>query len=410
MRAITAFLITLMTGFQIPAQAFEDTKVLPRGVRRLSLRIVNTEVGEKSDGVSNIYALARPLQKQLTFKDVFKNEINPVKKAQSIGYTEFKNYDANQSLGRFDADLKARMTVFAPILAWGVTDSLTLALAVPIYDGASSVAVKFNKNERADEFVQSFTSHESNNIPMAREVSDKLNNAVGKLNETLSKNGYQQLGEWRDRGLGDVQLLAKFRAIDTYFVGLATTLGTVIPTGRVDDPNIMTDLPFGDGQWDVFGQVTVDEKIIDSKTNLTAAQFVRYTEQLPGERTIRLATDDEPIAVPAERVKYKLGNKIELGTALLVDTYNGVVGGIGYNYFRKFSDFYRVPSDSKIIERDTDQAYHQGEVEVGYSTIPAFRRNEFPVPFETRLSYKHIFLSRNTPLTQFVQLETGVFF
>lgn len=390
------------------AFAFEDSKVMPKGVRRLSLRTLTSNISEKTDSSGQRAELAKPLEKDLTFRDVLKNEKDPVKKELTLGFMGYEKFAESDAVGTFSADLKGRVTVVAPIFSYGLTEKVTLAAAMPIYDMAMSVGMGFNANANGQRFIDSLAGDYNNQTASARDAGEKINNAVNRLNDKLRDNGYRSISSWRGRGAGDLQLLSKARLVDLPQVRGALTAGVVVPTGRTDDPDNLIDKGFGDGQWDGILGAAVDEPI--GTTGLTLNQYAKYTVQLPSQKMVRKVTETETIEVPKERVRYKLGDKLEAGASLQSETEIGLVSGVGYNFYRKPSDVYRAGESSAVLARNTAEQLHQAEIEVGYSGIPAFRRKEIPVPFETRLNYKHQLASRNMPVTHFVQLDTSVFF
>ena len=391
------------------AFAFEDSRVMPKGVRRLSVRFVNTNITQKTDGNGYGLELEKPLEKPLTFKDIIKGEKDPVKRQLTTGYLVSENFAQSDSVGDFKADITSKVNVYAPILTYGLTDAITLAAAMPIYDMQMSVASGFRTSDTGQRFLESLATPYNNQTASARDAGDKINNAVGRLNTKLTDNGYSALQDWRGRGIGDTQMLAKYRYLDTEYTKSAVTAGFLAPTGRLDDPDNLIDKGFGDGQWDIFGQVALDEPLLD--TGITFNQSVKYTNQLPGKKTIRMVTRDETIEVPKQEVKFKLGDKIEAAVAAQIESEMGFGGGVGYNFYTKQKDIYKVPQATKEkLEDSTFERSHQAEFEIVYSGVPAFKRKEIPVPFETKLSYKRQLASRNMPITHFVQFDCGVFF
>lgn len=409
---------TLALSFNSAAHAFEDTQVLPKGVRNFDLRILTTNIAEKTDGSSNPQPLAKPLEKALTFKDVLKSESDPIKRAQSEAVMRLAGFSTSTPLGHFSADLKGRVTVFAPILAVGILDNLTVAMAAPIYNAASTVAVGYNKDQNADRFTQFLqNNHELNLVENGRDAANRLTNAIDELNKKASKNGRQELsegnGQWKKVSFGDITVLGKYRFYSAPVLSIAATGGLVLPTGPAESPYILTDLPIGDGQWDIFAGSNFDETLYDGPMKVIFNQYGKYTWQLPGERPVALLTPDTtPVDAPIQNTRYALGDKIDAGTALLLQSNDGLNVGFGYNYSRKFKDIYKVADavTKDLLQADTDTQMHQAEFEIGYTTIPAFQRKEFPVPLQTKISYKQHLSSRNSPVTNFLQLETGLFF
>lgn len=382
---------------------------MPKGVRRVSLRLVNTSIDEKTSPDGERRSLGRPLSKDLTFKDIAKNEANPTKRALTKGYLGYAGYGDTQGVGAFDADVESRVTVFAPIATYGLTDRVTLAVAMPIYNMATSIDAGFRPNATGQAFVDGLADGWNNQRASASEATAKINDAVRRLNDKLDRNGYRTLENWQETGPGDLQVIAKVRTFDAGLVSNAATLGAVAPTGRVDDPDNLIDKGFGDGQWDLLAGTAFDQPL--GATGLSLNQYGRYTWQLPGQRDIRLATEDEAIEVEKRRTTFKLGDKIDAGTSLQYGADFGLTSGAGYNFYHKLADVYDAPAASKQkLQRDTMEQAHQLEVELGYTGVPAYRRGQIPVPFEAKFNYKHQLASRNMPVSHLLQFDAGVFF
>lgn len=403
------FGLTLFVVAMAPqALAFESAKVLPPGVRNLDLRSVQTTIEEKTDGSGTAQPLAQPLSQDLTFSKIAKDE-DPLKSTQLKAFLLSNGFAETDSVGQFKGDLNGSLAVFAPIASYGLTDKLTLAIAAPYYRAATSIKVGFTPNATAQRFLNQLALTENNQTAAAREAGEKMNAAVARLNTKLVDHGFAELKDWNDSGFGDITVAAKVRALDAGFLALATTGGVVLPTGRADDPNILNDMPFGDGQWDVFGQVAIDEPLVGG---LFLNQHVKFTEQLPGKKDVRLIDADEKIAVGDDKAKFKLGDKWDAGASLQYEANFGLVAGAGYTYFRKYGDVYRdVPGPTKSeLEKGTDQVAHNSEAVLGYSTIPAYQRGTFVAPLELKLTYTNQLASRNLPVTDLVQLDFNLFF
>lgn len=390
------------------AVAFENAKVLPKGVRSVNIRTVETEIDQTTDGSGKRVPLAEPLNQQLTFKKIAQGE-DGLKAEQLRAFLTSNAFAEDESVGEFTADLKGHISVVAPITSYGVTDRLTLAVAIPIYTAQTSIAVGFQPNETAAAFLATLARTENNQTAAAHEAGAKLNNAVGELNTKLASNGYRELEDWEAQGIGDMTIAAKQRFLDMTRIGGATTMGVVAPTGRTDDPDILNDIAFGDGQWDIFGQLAFDQEIAD---RVVLNQHGKYTVQLPGDKNVRAVTADEEIEVQYTETRFKLGDKIDAGTSIVWEPRFGLVTGIGYTYFRKYGDVYRElnPATKVELEEDTDQVAHNGEAVLGYSTVPLYQAGSFAVPLELKLSYTKQFVSKNMPVSDLAQLDFSLFF
>jgi len=400
--------VILFLLMPINSQAFETAKTLPQGVRNLNIRTVNTQIESKTDGSGNALPLAEPLKQDLTFEKIAHGD-SPIKAKQLKAFLLINGFNEGQSVGTFAADLNGSLNVTAPIFAYGWTDDFSIAIAVPYYQAATSINVGFKANSTGQEFLNSLASPQNNQAGLAHEAGIKLNNAVSELNVQLDENGYGKLEDWQDSGIGDITLATKQRLINRPAFALATANGLVLPTGRVDDLDLLQDIGFGDGQTDFFSQ-WIFEQTLPSKINF--AQHAKYTVQLPDSKNVRYVEEDEVIAVRSGVTRFKLGDKIDAGLSMTWTPDSGFVSGIGYNYFKKFGDIYReLPEYSKLIlERDTVQTSHVAEFGIGYSTLPAYLRGDFAAPFEVKLSYLKQLRSANLPVTDLAQFDMNLFF
>lgn len=388
--------------------AFENTQVLPKGVRNLNLRSVNTEFDQTSgpDGARN--PLAQPLLKDLTF-DLIARDEEKLKGDQLRAFLTSNGFQESDSVGQFTADVNGKISVIAPVAAYGITDKLTLAVAVPIYSASTTVDVGFRPNATASAFLAALAKPENNQTAAARDAGEQINTAVARLNDKLIDHNYSALQDWNARGVGDVTIATKYRFLGTGLLDGAWTGGLVAPTGRVDDPDILTDIPFGDGQWDIFGQVAFDQSLI---AGLMLNQFGKYTVQLPGEKVVRAVEEDEQIEVGYTKTQFKLGDKIDAGTSVSWNPAFGLVSGVGYSYFRKYGDVYRGPEGDvkRELEKETDQVAHNSLLQLGYSTVPHYQAGLFAVPFEIKMTYIRQISSRNMPITDMAQFDLNLFF
>lgn len=392
------------------ASAFESTKTLPQGVRNLNIRGLYTTTSEKTDPNGNSISLAEALWRPLRFRNIISSEDNPMDRTKIQAFLLEQGISQDQSVGDFQADLNARINVWAPILGWGLTDNLTIAVAVPYYSTSTDIEPGFSTNAGADDFLARLTTASMNNYGGAQEAVEKFRDAVGRLNRKLQKWNYSELSSWNQSGWGDATVALKYRALDQDVLKVAVTGGFVAPTGRRDNPSILTDLPFGDGQWDIFSQLTLDQQL---GANVFINQFAKYTYQAPDRRRVAWKTYDESIEVPVNSTKFKYGDKVDAGVSVQFDQEStGLNAGLGALYYRKFGDRYEVSViDSKNeLQRWTDQNSEYGQVRVGYSTLGAFRRKEFPLPASITLEYRKQLASRNMPITDFAQMDINLFF
>jgi hypothetical protein len=320
-------------------------------------------------------------------------------------------FSDSDSVGTYTADLKGNLSVIAPVISYGLTDKLTVAVGIPYYRANTSIKMGFLPNANGQAFLNALANQDNNNSAAAREAGLKLNDAVGQLNAKLRANGFSELKDWDDSGFGDITLATKARVLEAGPLALATTTGVVAPTGRVDDPDILTDIAFGDGQWDLFAQVAADETL---GVGFVLNQYAKYTNQLPAEKTVRADTKAEQIEVERIHTRYKLGDKLDAGASVQYGAVIGPLAGVGVTYFRKIGDIYRgsevAPDVAAKLEDETDQSAVNTEFELGYSTVALYQQKRFAVPFELKATYAKQMASRHMPITDIAQLDLNLFF
>src|SRR5262249_29155846 len=122
--------------------------------------------------------------------------------------------------------------------------------------------------------------------------------------------GFKRFESWSSTGVGDIELLAKYQLLNQASWRFAVAGGVRLPTGRVDDPDNLTDLPFGDGQTDIITRFYLDYLGIPQLLlNLT----LRYDIQLPDKQEKRIPDNvNRPITANKENVRRNLGDILEV--------------------------------------------------------------------------------------------------
>lgn len=409
-------LVTSLLFFASPVLALENAKVLPKGVRQVNIKTVHVDLARKYDNDGELVSLARPLSKDITFNEVLKGK-------QGLDNTKLRAFLSenaithDQVLGSLSADLKGRMRVIAPIVAWGITERVTLAAAVPFHTARTEVAVGYRAEQRnAQNFLNLLSSPEYNQVAAARDAHERLSDGVAALNTKLDDNDYQRLGAWEDKALGDITLAVKTSIIDGSdgMVRLANLAGVVVPTGKLDSPDILTDVAFGGGSWDIFAGLSCDQQL---GGGLFLNQFAKFTYRMETARQLRLKTADEALEVAKENVTFNPGNKIDLGASVQWESETGLELGLGYEFNRKQRDVYQAVAEVKQeLEKDTATQANNLEVKLGFSSIPAFKRKQIAVPFTVAFQYKRVIdgallvANRNVPATQLFVFDVNLYF
>ena len=404
---IQHLIIGLGSIFATSGFAVENAKVLPKGARNLDLKSVFTSIHEKSDSIGVYHPIAEPLAKEFTFRKVLENE-KGINKMLLKSFMQGR-FSEDDSLGHFTADMKGNISILAGVLSYGVTEHLTLAIGVPFYQAKMNVKMGFEASPNALRLVEELNTPGNNQPGKSREIAAKITNAVGELNQKLLDNGYQPIQDFSKSGIGDITLAAKYQILNHPHVRLANAAGTIAPTGYAGDSSVPINIPFGTGSWGFFNTFYIDEPLTQ---DFWFNQYFKYTYQLPTRKTVRLKTEDETITVPRDDVRHKIGDRFETGISAQYEPSFGLIAASGLSYTRKHGDRYSVDdlNSKSAIEKDSHDWATYWEAKLGYQSIPAFLRKEFPIPFNVTLEMKRHLRSANTVVKDLYTFDFNLFF
>lgn len=183
---------------------------------------------------------------------------------------------------------QVRADVVLPSLNYGITPSFTAGIYVPLFLNAETNVRKFEAR--------------SLGVDVTPEAQLALRDAGYR---DPKGSGDQPVSDWRGRGIGDVIVGGRWRAIRTRTHAAAVTFGADLPTGRRDDPRVLTDFGFGDGQLDVFADGAFERKTGPAVLGAIAG----YRLRLPGE------TSSKPLGSPTLNFVVDPGDVIRGGVA-----------------------------------------------------------------------------------------------
>jgi hypothetical protein len=395
----------------LPALAYEHTKTLPRGRFNLNVRSIATDIASKSGSSGASEGLAAPLERDLTFNDVLRNQsaISPTRAAKVEGFMLANDLERSDALGRFSASAKASVRATAPILAWGVSDKVTLAVGAPYMVARSTIAVDFARSDTAAQFLALLSDPANNQHEAALELQEKLGAATAELNRELAGYGVDPLTDWQGSGWGDTTVAAKWRAWESGPVAMAATFGTVLPTGRPDEARVMNDVPFGDGQTDVFLQATSEQSPI---RGFSVSQSIKYTYQNPGQREVFRGLEPEDLEEGTTEATFKPGDRIDAALGMAWAHPSGVTASVGWQANRKWRDRWQDREGRRIdsLESNSDQLVHLGELAAGFSTVEGYFRGEYPAPAEVSVAVARQVASRNSMESDLYEMSASLFF
>jgi hypothetical protein len=387
-------------------------ETLPKGVRLLAYRRVQTTSVSSQFGESG-------QKESIGFeKGLGSDDLLSIPTVQ-IYLDEMKNIspDAYDKflVGAYKIDADAQILVHGFGLAYGLSDRLTAYLSVPYYDARVTMNVQRtapnNYQEVAD--LLSASGDKSDTARLMEQLTRQLPDADGPFLQSVLMNqyGYSPIGNWEGKGLGDIEIAALYRLTDWQSSGLATSFGLAAPTGRISNPDILQDISFGDGQWDVFGEFGGGIHLLDKRLGLNSS--LRYTYQLPSTKTFRLP-DQTQFSLSSEKfdVKEKMGDEIYYNFKATWTFNSWIEGQAGMDYRYRFPSEYSSSSSqaNELLARFTDEK--ETRIRAGFlvSTIEAFKNKKFAMPMSLGLTGMKTVSGSNIPDLTRLDLELRIFF
>lgn len=389
--------------------AYYDT--LPKGVRTVVFRHVQT---------SDINSKLNESNKNQDFNWSVNLDAQTLLEVDAVAWAIEELEDISPAAaaaitaGEYRGEATAQVEVDALGIAWGLTDRLTVYAYAPWYRANVDVDI---------------TKVQGNNVGFSTGLIDPNNNSVNaaifknispelaaKLNENTYQSifvnslGYQPIGNWEGQGLGDTETGLLYRLTDKPNWGLAMTTGIMIPTGRVDQPDIVQDFGFGDGQYDVFAEFGGGFDILPW---WTVDAWTRYTYQLPMTQTLRIPESEEfPFSSESETFWIKLGDRIKssISTTFEVTDYFSIrpeyiLESIALSDFKSDN-----PEADRIYEVRSNSFTQEAKLTLNFTTINLFQSGKFVAPLDLSISGQTLVDGTNTPDFSRFDIDFRVYF
>jgi hypothetical protein len=410
----------------------DDAIVLPRGVSRVSL-------------ASNFYL-------------PFSQRYNPDGKVEDIAADFNTSLDSRvlralaplnplvggmASLGDTTVSFDYDLTILYFEAGYGITDRLTAGIRLPYWWLTNTVGGELNSGpgSSANVGLNPLFGRPGQPplIPLARGgvplTTEDIQQLIGAGLPGLPGFGFERFSSFSDHGPGDLEAGLRYQYLRTDAWLLAFTGGVRFPTGRVDDPDNLTDVGFGNGAYALLFRFNQDyaishlwrgtqadatEETLGGRAPGTAPGTVvlngtiRYDLVLPDQQVKRVPDDvNNPLTVNKENVSRDLGDVIEFEVSARYNFLTGFTLSSLYKYGLKLKD--HVSGDQgfayRSLEDETDYTEQLFMVGVAYSTFPLYLQKKFPLPLTAALSYRNRFAgSNNVSKSAYIGLGLEVLF
>jgi hypothetical protein len=330
----------------------------------------------------------------------------------------------NASIGESNASFEYQLNNLALAVQYGLTDRISVGLRIPYWWAHNRVRVQINSgpessanvgvNTGAAIPITTRTAVLPLTVPGVRRFTTE--DVQQLLGPGLSVGpgvqipgfGFKRVESWSDEGLGDIEAGARYQYLRTDDWRLAATAGVRFPTGRRDDPDNLTDIPFGLGAYALLARLHADyivsnlwktaalrgTPMLPRTGDLILNGTFRYDLVFPQQDTKRIPDDvNNPLTTNRERVRIDIGDKFEFEASGTYYVFDSLSLSALYKYGFKLED--DVSGNRNLayhtLEQDTDAEEHLYIVGLTYSTLPLYRERRFSLPLSVSLSYRDRF-------------------
>lgn len=391
----------------------ETAQVLPSGVRNPRFKNLFMSVEDKFNGAGAVEPLGQKLNKRVSWGDILQTQATEFDRNMIRGVLADSDNGVSDptdegSPGFTTGQVNTFADVKVPVLAWGLSERWTLALAVPVMKVDISAATGFSRSEDGQKFIDAVCE---TNPEKCNDAARKLNDAV---NQKLTRLGYEPVRSRTVSGVGDLKLVNKYLVHHSARDQVALRGELTLPTGTAPNADQAVDVPTGDGQWDVGAGVIWDHRFYG---DLRWNTYAGYTAQLPDRLARRLpASATDSLSADKETLKRDLGDVVSAGTSMTLDfPSTGLSVGAGYGYQSLAQTTFQGSAFAseryRWLEAETPaQRLHSATVMGGFSTIEWYKQKRFALPMQANMAYSRPLAGVNTTRNDVVSAEVVLFF
>lgn len=383
----------------------EAWKVLPKGVRIVGYRNVTTgKIRENFNQSGQESSLGASFRIDATTFNEFTGNLI----ASNLDEAAYNAL----VVGEYEVDAEAQFNVHGMGFGYGITDKVMYYAEIAYYNAQVKANIKRTAGNSYKEVARML---EANGGTQNTIIAENLRNMVdvneGTIQSVITNYyGYKPIGDWYGSGYGDMETGFMAKLIDKGYTGLMFYPGVVLPTGREDDPDILQDVGFGDGQFDVFAELATGYLVNDK---LSFGTNLRYTYQAPTSKTLRVPEyRDFQLSKEKGEFNVKYGDKINwtLNSTYTVNDWLSFTPV--YRFMYQESSVYdsKFSHANKFLAYNSEKMEHQAQLTTSISSITPFLKKEFLLPAQVNINLVKTIGGRNVPSAERFEFEFRMLF
>lgn len=396
-------LILLVVGLPAFSARAVDVEVLPAGVRMTEGRygvISGLDQTWKNDG--KLYDLGET--RSVTFDAATLARVNDRARDLVHALDQFGSHDLGHTLqlGTLNVSTTPEINYYAPVIAYGVTDRLTIGVGLPVIHYTNTISLSASASN-LDFYRQQLGG-------ASRALDGVLNmDLVAETQRVLAEKQYRPLTNRDTTFLGDVQIAMLYRLPDFGDWALMHQLTLTLPTGPKDDPNDLMAL-------NSFGRTSIEAVLIAAralKPRVTFLPYVSLLVPIPDRTSRRVPTNDYD-TLPDPDTTEDLGRwtapTLAFGSELRWEVIDRWSLKTGLEVAGKGQDRYYGSGRTDLLEKDTDSSVVRARGGLTYSTVEDYKLKKASLPSRLALEVTDTVVGRNIERQLRTDLTAMLFF
>jgi hypothetical protein len=318
----------------------------------------------------------------------------------------------NLVVGEYKVDANAQFNVQGTGFGYGINDKVMFYGEIAYYNAVVKANISRTSGNSYEEVARFLEQNGGSQNTIVAENLRQMVDANERTIQSVITNyyGYRPIGDWYGSGYGDMETGFMAKLIDKGIWGLTIYPGIILPTGREDDPDILQDVGFGDGQLDFFGEIVSGYVMND---NLSFGTSLRYVYQTATTKTLRVPKEQD-FQLSSDKGKFdiKYGDKINwmINSTITINDWLSVTPI--YRFMYQMPAIYRSQSGiaDGFLSNNSERLQHQGQMTMTLSSITPFLKKEFLLPAQVNLNIVKTLSGRNVPDIDRFEVEFRMLF
>lgn len=399
-------LLSALIIFSFSSIAFGQAwKILPPGVRIAGYRnVVTGKITKNFNSTGQESALGASFRVDAsTFNQMTNNMI-----ASNL---DPSSYNA-LVVGEYKVDANAQFNVQGTGFGWGLTNRVMFYAELAYYNAV----VKANiKRTAGNTYEQVARSMEGQGGTLNNTYGENLRNMIDANEGTIQSvitnyYGYKPIGDWYGSGYGDMETGFMTKLVDRGYTGLMFYPGVILPTGRTDDPDILQDVGFGNGNFGVFSELATGYLVNDK---LSFGTSLRYTYNAPTDKTLRIPGErDFQLSKDKGNFNVKYGDKLNymVNTTFTMSDWISFTPVYRFMYQKSSKYESEYTAANKFLAYNSDKMEHQAQLTTTISSITPFLKKEFLLPAQINVNLVKTLSGHNVPAQSRFEVEFRMLF